>query len=137
MKNKKLIFSFDQKVLGKGEVIYCWQPGNKILAFCGDNRIISVVDKMGQKIKEFTLKLPGKCKYMEFDNIDGDTLAVYQDNCSQVSIFNIFTGKKLELEINRSNKDLPTCLRWSKTSTNLFIGTKLGMLYFYNKKMIN
>ena len=134
MKNKKLIFSFDQKVLGKGEVIYCWQPGNKILAFCGDNRIISVVDKMGQKIKEFTLKLPGKCKYMEFDNIDGDTLAVYQDNCSQVSIFNIFTGKKLELEINRSNKDLPTCLRWSKTSTNLFIGTKLGMLYFYNKK---
>ena len=134
MKSKKLIFSYDQKALGKGEVIYCWQPGNKILAFCGENRIISVVDKMGQKIKEFTLKASGKCKYMEFDNLDGDTLAVYQENCSQVSIFNIFTNKKLELEINRSNKDLPTCLRWSKTSTSLFIGTKLGMIYFYNKK---
>ena len=134
MKSKKLIFSYDQKALGKGEVIYCWQPGNKILAFCGQNRIISVVDKMGQKIKEFTLKASGKCKYMEFDNLDGDTLAVYQENCSQVSIFNIFTNKKLELEINRSNKDLPTCLRWSKTSTSLFIGTKLGMIYFYNKK---
>ena len=47
-KSKKLVFSFDQKVLGKGEVIYCWQPGNKILAFCGENRIISVIDKMGQ-----------------------------------------------------------------------------------------
>ena len=89
---------------------------------------------MGQKIKEFTLKASGKCKYIEFDNMDGDTLAVYQENCSQVSIFNIFTSKKLELEINRSNKDLPTCLRWSKTSNNLFIGTKNGMLYFYNKK---
>ena len=133
-KSKKLVFSFDQKVLGKGEVIYCWQPGNKILAFCGENRIISVIDKMGQKIKEFTLKASGKCKYIEFDNMDGDTLAVYQENCSQVSIFNIFTSKKLELEINRSNKDLPTCLRWSKTSNNLFIGTKNGMLYFYNKK---
>ena len=133
-KSKKLIFSFDQKALGKGEVVYCWQPGNKILAFCGDNRKISIVDKMGQKIKEFSLKASGKCKYMEFDNIDGDTLAVYQENFSQVSIFNIFTDKKLELEINRSNKDLPTCLRWSKTSANLFIGTKLGMIYFYNKK---
>ena len=133
-KTKKLIFSFDQKALGKGEVIYCWQPGNKILAFCGENRIISVVDKMGQKIKEFTLKSTKKCKYMEFDNIDGDTLAVYQESCSQVTIINIFTGKKLELEIDRSNKDLPTCLRWAKTSTNLFIGTKNGMLYFYNKK---
>ena len=115
-KTKKLIFSFDQKALGKGEVIYCWQPGNKILAFCGENRIISVVDKMGQKIKEFTLKSTKKCKYMEFDNIDGDTLAVYQESCSQVTIINIFTGKKLELEIDRSNKYLPTCLCWAKTS---------------------
>ena len=97
MKNKKLIFSFAQKALGKGEVIYCQQPGNKILTFCGENRIISVVDKMGQKIQEFTLKESGKFKYTEFDNLDGDTLAVYQENCSQVSIFNIFINKKIRI----------------------------------------
>ena len=97
MKNKKLIFCFNQKALGKGEVIYCQQPGNKILTFCGENRIISVVDKMGQKIKEFTLKASGKFKYTEFDNLDGDTLAVYQENCSQVSIFNIFINKKIRI----------------------------------------
>ena len=133
-KNKKLIFGFDQKVLGSGEVIYCWQPGDRLVAFCGDNRVVSIVDKMGEKFKDFPLKFSGKCKYMEFDNVDGDTLAVFQDKCSIVTIINIFTNKKLDLEINRSNKDLPTCLRWSKNNTILFIGTKNGMIYFYNKK---
>ena len=33
----------------------------------------------------------------EFDNLDGDTLAVYQENCSQVSIFNIFINKKIRI----------------------------------------
>ena len=133
-KNKKIIFSFDPKMLGNGEVVYCWQPGDRLLAFCGENRIISIVDKMGEKFKDFPLKSTGKCKYMEFDNVDGDTLAVFQDKCSIVTIINIFTGKKLDLEINRSNKDLPTCLKWAKNNTTLFIGTKNGMIYFYNKK---
>ena len=133
-KNKKLIFSFDKKALGSGEVIYCWQPGDRLLAFCGDNRVVSIIDKMGEKFKDFPLKFNGKCKYMEFDNVDGDTLAVFQDGCSIVTVINIFTNKKLDLEINRSNKDLPTCLRWSKNNTILFIGTKNGMIYFYNKK---
>ena len=35
--NKKIIFSFDQKALGSGEVFYCWQPGDRLVAFCGDN----------------------------------------------------------------------------------------------------
>ena len=52
---------------------------------------------MGQKIKEFTLKESGKFKYTEFDNLDDDTLAVYQENCSQVSIFNIFINKKIRI----------------------------------------
>ena len=76
---------------------------------------------MGEKFKDFPLKFNGKCKYMEFDNVDGDTLAVFQDGCSIVTVINIFTNKKLDLEINRSNKDLPTCLRWSKNNTILFI----------------
>ena len=133
-KNKKIIFSFDQKVLGSGEVIYCWQPGDRLVAFCGDNRVVSIVDKMGEKFKDFPLKFSGKCKYMEFDNADGDTLALFQEKCSTVTVINIFTNKKLDLEINRSNKDLPTCLRWSKSSSILFIGTKNGLVYFYNKK---
>ena len=133
-KNKKLIFGFDKKALGSGEVVYCWQPGDRLVAFCGDNRIVSIVDKMGEKVKDFPLKFNGKCKYMEFDNIDGDTLALFQDGCSSVTVINIFTSKKLDLEINRSNKDYPTCLRWSKNNTVLFIGTKNGMIYFYNKK---
>ena len=133
-KNKKIIFGFDPKQLGSGEVIYCWQPGDRLIAFCGENHVVSIVDKMGEKFKDFPLKSSGKCKYMEFDNVDGDTLAVFQEKCSIVTIINIFTGKKLDLEINRSNKDLPTCLRWSKNNTILFIGTKNGMIYFYNKK---
>ena len=133
-KNKKVVFSFDQKMLGSGEVIYCWQPGDRLVAFCGENRVVSIVDKMGERFKEFPLKFSGKVKYMEFDNVDGDTLAVLQDKCSTVAVINIFTNKKLDLEINRSNKDLPSCLRWSKNNTILFIGTKNGMIYFYNKK---
>ena len=123
-----------KKKLGSGEVIYCWQPGDRLLAFCGENRVVSIVDKMGVKSKDFPLKFGGKCKYMEFDNLDGDTLAIFQDKCSIVTIINIFTDKTLDLEINRSNKDFPTCLRWTKNSNILFVGTHNGMIYFYNKK---
>ena len=132
--NKKIIFQYDQKKLGSGEVIYCWQPGDRLLAFCGENRVVSIVDKMGVKSKDFPLKKAGKCKYMEFDNVDGDTLAIFQDKCSVVTVINIFTDKVLDLEINRSNKDFPTCLRWTKNANILFIGTHNGMIYFYNKK---
>ena len=45
--------------------------------------------------------IEGKCIYMEFDNADGDTLALFQEKCSTVTVINIFTNKKLDLEINR------------------------------------
>ena len=39
--NKKLIFAVRENKLGMGEVIFCWQPGNRMLAFCGENRVIT------------------------------------------------------------------------------------------------
>ena len=90
---------------------------------------------MGEKFKDFPLKFSGKVKYMEFERVDGDTLEVLQDKCSTVAVINTFTNKKLDLEINRSNKDLSTFLRWWKNNSILFIGTKNGIIYFYNKKI--
>ena len=49
-----------------------------------------------------------------------DILAIYQESCSQKTIISIFTGKNLELEIDRSNKYLPTSLYWAKT-TKIFL----------------
>ncbi len=53
--------------MGQGDVVYCWQPGCKWLAFCGDTRVIIIVDRLGKKVVEFPLKLGGKVKQMEFD----------------------------------------------------------------------
>ena len=131
--NKKLIFAVRENKLGMGEVIFCWQPGNRMLAFCGENRVITIVDRLGKKIIDFPLKFGGKCKYLEFD-CEGDTLGVFQDNCSIVTVINIFTKKTLDLEIDKNNKDRPTCLRWGKNNPILAIGTYKGLIYFYNKK---
>ena len=135
MGDKKLIFAYREDKLGMGEVIYCWQPGNRIIAFCGENRVITLVDKMGKKIIDFPLKFGGKCKYLEFDS-EGDTIAAYQEKCSIVTVINIFSKKTLDLEIDKNNKDYPTCIRWSKNHPILAICTNKGLIYFYNKKLI-
>ena len=49
-----------------------------------------------------------------------DTLVIYQESYSKITIISIFTGKKLELEIDSSNKYLPTCLCLAKT-TKIFL----------------
>ena len=133
MGDKKLIFAYREDKLGMGEVIYCWQPGNRIIAFCGENRVITLVDKMGKKIIDFPLKFGGKCKFLEFDS-EGDTIAAYQEKCSIVTVINIFSKKTLDLEIDKNNKDYPTCIRWSKNHPILAICTNKGLIYFYNKK---
>ena len=43
-----------------------------------------------------------------------------QESYSKITIISIFTRKKLELEIDRSSKYLPTCLCWAKT-TKIFL----------------
>jgi hypothetical protein len=60
-----------------GEVVFSWQPGCKLLSFCGDNRVVIVVDRLGKKMIEFQLKYGGKVKGIEFDS-EGDTIAVIQ-----------------------------------------------------------
>ena len=133
MSDKKLIFAYREDKLGTGEVVYCWQPGNRIIAFCGENKVITLVDKMGKKIIDFPLKFGGKCKYLEFDS-EGDTLAAFQDKCSLVTVINIFSKKTLDLEIDKNNKDYPSCIRWAKTTSILAICTHNGLIYYYNKK---
>jgi WD repeat-containing protein 19 len=131
--NKKLIFAYREDKLGMSEVIFCWQPGCKWLAFCGETRVIVIVDRLGKKMVEFQLKFGGKVKHMEFDS-EGDTLAIIQEACSIVTIINVYTKKTLDIDIDKNNKDRPTCIRWGKNHPTLGIGTDRGMIYYYNKK---
>jgi WD repeat-containing protein 19 len=131
--NKKLIFAFRNDKLGVSEVVFCWQPGCKWLAFCGETRIIVIVDRLGKKLLEFQLKNGSRVKQMEFD-CEGDTLAVIQDQCSIATVNNLYTKKTIDIEIDKSNKDKPTCIRWAKNHPTLSIGTEKGLIYYYNKK---
>jgi WD repeat-containing protein 19 len=70
---------------------------------------------------------------MEFDS-EGDTIAILQDNCTAVTVINVYTKKVLELDIDKNNKDKPTCIRWGKNHPTLAIGTDRGLIYYYNKK---
>jgi WD repeat-containing protein 19 len=133
VQNKKLIFAFREDKLGMAEVTYCWQPGCKWLAFCGDTRVIVIVDRLGKKIVEFQLKYGGKVRHMEFDS-EGDTLSIIQESCSIVTIINVYTKKTLDIDIDKNNKDKPTCIRWGKNHPTLAIGTERGLIYYYNKK---
>jgi WD repeat-containing protein 19 len=131
--NKKLIFAFRNDKLGVSEVVFCWQPGCKWLAFCGETRLIVIVDRLGKKLVEFQLKYGSRVKQMEFD-YEGDTLAVIQEQCSIVTIINVYTKKTMDIDIDKNNKDKPSCIRWGKNHPTLGIGTEKGLIYYFNKK---
>ena len=43
---------------------------------------------MGEKFKDFPLKFSGICKFMEFDNVIGETLSFFKDKYSIVTLIN-------------------------------------------------
>lgn len=133
LSNKKQVFNISSNKLGKGDVKFCWQPGCRWLALVGDTNVILIVDRLGKIIVEFQIKTYGKVKTMEFDS-DGDTLAIFQENCSIVKIINIHSKKEFDMEIDRSNGDKPTTIKWAKKDPCLAICTEKGLIYIYNKQ---
>ena len=69
-------------------LISCWKLDDRLVAFCGHNLVVSFVDKMGEKFKDFPLKFSVICKFMEFDNVVGDALSFFKDKCSIVTLIN-------------------------------------------------
>ena len=57
-----------------------------------------------------------------------------KESCSIVSVFNIYTKKSMDIEIDKSNKDKPSFIRWAKNYPTLAIGTEKGFIYYYSKK---
>lgn len=129
---KKEVFSLREDKLGSGEVQFCWQPGSRWLAACGETKVVIILDRLGKKVVEFQLTSLGKVRFMEFD-AEGDTLAILQENCSKITIINVHSKKVFEMEIERNNKDRPLCIKWSKKESYLAVCTELGLIYIYNK----
>ena len=129
---KKQVFNIGNNKLGSGEVQFCWQPGCRWLAFVGETKVIVLVDRLGKTIVEFQLKSGGRVKYMEFDS-DGDTLALFQENSSIVTVINVHSKKVFDMEIERNNKDIPSCIKWGKKDSILAVCTELGLIYIYSK----
>jgi len=70
---------------------------------------------------------------MDWD-MDGETLAILQNNETSVTVWNVSTRNYTVLDISNNTGDRATFIKWSKTHLVLAIGSEKGSLTFYNKQ---
>ena len=61
----KEVFSLQEDWLGGGEVIISWQKNDNLLAVCGSNRLVNILDRQGKKYAE--LPLPENAAVVSLD----------------------------------------------------------------------
>ncbi|XP_071599813.1 WD repeat-containing protein 19 isoform X2 [Heliangelus exortis] len=124
------VFCLSEKAWSGSSVKFAWQKtlGN-FLAVSGDDRVVKIFDRHGQKINE--INLPGKCVGMDW-NKDGDILAIITDKSSAIFLWDANTNKTGQ--VDTSIRDAMSFLLWSRVGTLLAVGTTKGNLFIYNRQ---
>ncbi|NXU72617.1 WDR19 protein, partial [Oreotrochilus melanogaster] len=124
------VFSLSEKSWSGSSVKFAWQKtlGN-FLAVSGDDRVVKIFDRHGQKVNE--INLPGKCVGMDW-NKDGDILAIITDKSSAIFLWDANTNKTGQ--VDTSIRDAMSFLLWSRVGTLLAVGTTKGNLFIYNRQ---
>eukprot|EP00755_Sulcionema_specki_P023223 Sspe_Gene.78375::Locus_49029_Transcript_1_1_Confidence_1.000_Length_4205::g.78375::m.78375/K19671/WDR19, IFT144; WD repeat-containing protein 19 len=126
------LFTVDSNANGKGPVYFSWNKGGILLAICGVNHQLCILDRQGKAVDSRSLSHPGACIGIDWDS-SGETVAVMQQGSNSIVLWHQ-AGKKLET-LDTGLKDL-TFLRWSKTGPHLAVGTAKGNLVLYNKRTL-
>ena len=107
-----------------------------LLALCGENNVLHIIDRQGKKTFEANLARAGKVETLDWDK-DGDTLAVHQTGLNLVTLWNTVTKSYTEVVNTQTSNDKVSFLRWSRSRPVLVFGTEKGLLTFYYKKKLN
>lgn len=126
------VFEKGPETFGQGEIIYSFSHDMSFIAACGENKNVKVFDRRGGLFKEVQLNSTNKVLSLEWDK-DNEILAILQDNLSFIQLWHVFT-KDETMEIELSQKEVASFIKWSSTHPVLVIGTSRGGLLFYSKK---
>jgi len=110
---------------------FCWQSvSGNYLATVGNDNVVRVWDRHGQRIEEF--QLSGSCTMMKWDS-DGDILSCISEKSSHLFLWDS-TQKKVT-KVDSGAKDAHSVLAWSGREAVLVIGTAKGNCILYNHKL--
>jgi len=112
-----------------GPVTFAWHPEGNFLASAGRNGIVQITDRHGDIIDEVPMTTSSQISGLSWDK-DGDYLAILQDGNGVVPLWSLQSRKTIPLETNLRD---PTFIAWSKTGSQLAVGTAKGNLLIYNK----
>lgn len=127
----KQIFKYTPEQLGYGGCKSAWSHDGNLVAICGDNKIIRIMDRQGKPVLEFPSNQTPRIDDLAWDK-DNDSLAILTAT-HVISIWSMGQRKFQDIEL-ASNKDVASYISWSKTHPVLSIGTEKGSLTFFNRK---
>eukprot|EP00903_Cladosiphon_okamuranus_P008272 g7961.t1 len=126
----KRLFKISAGEHGKGTVIVKWQPEGNLLATAGQNGLVHIFDRHGQRVDEISLQGQGQILSLDWD-VDGECLAVLQEGNGVIPLWD--SSSRSTLSIDTNLKD-PTFMAWSAVGPQLAVGTAKGNILMYNKK---
>lgn len=126
----KEVFSLQEDWLGGGEAIISWQKSDNLLAVCGSNRLVNILDRQGKKYAELPLPENSHVIALDWDK-DGESLAILQEGLSFAIVWNINTRSYTQIEVG--NRDKTSFVKWSYGEPVLAIGSEKGAITYFNK----
>ena len=83
----KQIFKYGPDQLGYGACKSAWTPDSNLVAVCGDNKIIRIMDRQGKPVLEFPSNQTPRIDNLVWDK-DNDSLAILTST-SVISIWSM------------------------------------------------
>ena len=117
--------------MGHGPCKSAWSPDSNLVAVCGDNKIIRIMDRQGKLVLEFPSNQTPAIDALAWDK-DNDSLAILTQT-AVISIWSMGQRKFQDVEL-ASTKDTACFISWSRTHPVLVVGTEKGSLLFFNRK---
>lgn len=124
------LFEVDAAANGKGPVCTSWSNDGSMLAVCGVNRRVIIVDRQGKTLHQFVPQGPGQCLALEWD-FANEVVACLQEKATAVTLYWV-QQKRMET-IDAGMRDL-CFMRWSKVGPQLALANLKGGLLIYNRQ---
>eukprot|EP00457_Paulinella_chromatophora_P000434 gb/GEZN01000434.1/.p1 GENE.gb/GEZN01000434.1/~~gb/GEZN01000434.1/.p1 ORF type:complete len:1366 (-),score=277.77 gb/GEZN01000434.1/:360-4421(-) len=122
------LFKVPAEENGAGNVLLRWSPSGQFLAVAGANRKVRVYNRSGEAVASCTMT-KALCS-IEW-NKDSNELAIMPAASSSITLLDAKSQETKEIALP-VDKDTVTMMAWSRSSSQLAIGTSKGNLLIYD-----